>query len=113
METKLIELRGVSKAYDVAAGKFLALKNVDMKVGAGEFVAVVGKSGSGKSTLINMITGIDSPTSGEIPPPPPPPTPTPKSPLFPPHHYLGKPPSAFLKFSFPPPRSGGMNRPPP
>ncbi len=66
METKLIELRGVSKAYDVAAGKFLALKNVDMQVGAGEFVAVVGKSGSGKSTLINMITGIDSPTSGEI-----------------------------------------------
>ncbi len=66
METKLIELNGVSKAYDVAAGKFLALKNVDMQVGAGEFVAVVGKSGSGKSTLINMITGIDSPTSGEI-----------------------------------------------
>jgi len=66
VETKLIELRGVSKAYDVAAGKFLALKNVDMQVGAGEFVAVVGKSGSGKSTLINMITGIDSPTSGEI-----------------------------------------------
>jgi putative ABC transport system ATP-binding protein len=66
VETKLIELRGVSKAYDVAAGKFLALKNVDMQVGTGEFVAVVGKSGSGKSTLINMITGIDSPTSGEI-----------------------------------------------
>jgi len=63
---QLIELRGVSKAYDVAAGKFLALKNVDMQVGTGEFVAVVGKSGSGKSTLINMITGIDSPTSGEI-----------------------------------------------
>ena len=65
-ERRLIELRGVSKAYDVAARKFLALKNVDMQVGAGEFVAVVGKSGSGKSTLINMITGIDSPTSGEI-----------------------------------------------
>ena len=41
METKLIELNGVSKAYDVAAGKFLALKDVDMQVGAGEFVAVV------------------------------------------------------------------------
>jgi len=63
---QLIELRGVSKAYDVAAGKFLALKNVDMQVGTGEFVAVVGKSGSGKSTLINMITGIDSPSAGEI-----------------------------------------------
>jgi putative ABC transport system ATP-binding protein len=62
----LIELKKVSKAYDVAAGKFLALKEVDMQANAGEFVAVVGKSGSGKSTLINMITGIDTPTSGEV-----------------------------------------------
>jgi putative ABC transport system ATP-binding protein len=65
-EPRLIELRKVSKAYDVAAGKFLALKEVDMGADAGEFVAVVGKSGSGKSTLINMITGIDTPTSGEV-----------------------------------------------
>jgi putative ABC transport system ATP-binding protein len=66
VENRLIELRRVSKAYDVAAGKFLALKEVDMQADAGEFVAVVGKSGSGKSTLINMITGIDTPTSGEV-----------------------------------------------
>ncbi len=65
-ENRLIELRRVTKAYEVAGGKFLALKEVDMQVDAGEFVAVVGKSGSGKSTLINMITGIDNPTSGEV-----------------------------------------------
>ena len=65
-ERPLIELRKVSKAYNVAAGKFLALKKVYMQADAGEFVAVVGKSGSGKSTLINMITGIDKPTSGEV-----------------------------------------------
>ncbi len=64
--SRLIELRGVTKAYDVAAGKFMALKGIDMEVDEGEFVAVVGKSGSGKSTLINMITGIDNPTSGEV-----------------------------------------------
>ena len=66
LESRLIELRGVTKAYNVAAGKFMALKGVDMTVDEGEFVAVVGKSGSGKSTLINMITGIDNPTSGEV-----------------------------------------------
>lgn len=65
-ERPLIELKKVSKAYDVAAGKFLALKELNMQADAGEFVAVVGKSGSGKSTLINMITGIDTPTSGEV-----------------------------------------------
>ncbi len=65
-ESRLIELNDVTKAYDVAAGKFLALKGIDMQVDEGEFVAVVGKSGSGKSTLINMITGIDSPSSGEV-----------------------------------------------
>lgn len=63
---RLVELHEVSKTYDVAAGKFMALKNVNMQAEAGEFVAVVGKSGSGKSTLINMITGIDTPTSGEV-----------------------------------------------
>ncbi len=66
MEKRLIELRRVNKAYQVAGGSFLALKDVDMQADVGEFVAVVGKSGSGKSTLINMITGIDTPTSGEV-----------------------------------------------
>jgi len=62
----LIELRGVVKTFSSAAGKFTALKGVDLQVRAGEFVTIVGKSGCGKSTLINMITGIDRPTSGEV-----------------------------------------------
>ncbi len=62
----LIELRQVVKNYETAAGMFTALKGIDLKVNKGEFVAVVGKSGSGKSTLINMMTGIDRPTNGEI-----------------------------------------------
>jgi putative ABC transport system ATP-binding protein len=62
----MIDLRGVVKVYETAAGPFTALKGVDLSVQAGEFVAVVGKSGSGKSTLINMFTGIDHPTDGEV-----------------------------------------------
>jgi putative ABC transport system ATP-binding protein len=63
---QLIELRKLVKTYETAAGPFTALKDVDLHVDRGEFVAVVGKSGSGKSTLINMVTGIDRPSSGEV-----------------------------------------------
>ncbi len=62
----LIDLRGVTKTYQTAAGPFVALKNVDLQIEEGKFVAVVGKSGSGKSTLLNMLTGIDRTTSGEV-----------------------------------------------
>ena len=62
----LIRLNNVVKAYKTQAGDFLALKNVNLSIGSGEFVGVIGKSGSGKSTLINMITGIDRPSKGEI-----------------------------------------------
>jgi ABC-type lipoprotein export system ATPase subunit len=62
----LIELRDVLKVYESAAGQFIALKSVDLEIGRGEFVAIIGKSGSGKSTLLNMITGIDRPTSGAV-----------------------------------------------
>ena len=62
----LIRLEDVRKAYKTPAGDFLALKGIDLHVQEGEFLAVVGKSGAGKSTLVNMITGIDRPTSGAI-----------------------------------------------
>src|SRR6266496_4591541 len=62
----LIDMRQIVKTYQSAAGSFTALKSVDLQIDRGEFVAIIGKSGSGKSTLINMITGIDRPTTGEV-----------------------------------------------
>ena len=62
----IVQLRSVVKTYPTPAGPYTALKGVDLEILAGEFAAVIGKSGSGKSTLINMITGIDRPTSGEV-----------------------------------------------
>src|SRR5688500_10490070 len=61
-----VEVRNLSKGYQTAAGDFTALRGLTMQARAGEFVAVIGKSGSGKSTFINMLTGVDRPTSGEI-----------------------------------------------
>jgi ABC-type lipoprotein export system ATPase subunit len=62
----LIQMRDVIKAYETEAGEFLALKGIKLAIGDGEFVGVIGKSGSGKSTLVNMISGIDRPTKGEV-----------------------------------------------
>lgn len=62
----LIYLSNVKKAYETEAGDFLALKHVDLTVEEGEFVGVIGKSGSGKSTLINIISGIDRASGGDV-----------------------------------------------
>ena len=64
--TPMIDLRALTKVYQTPVGPFPALRGIDLQVASGEFIAVVGKSGSGKSTLINMFTGIDHPTDGEI-----------------------------------------------
>jgi branched-chain amino acid transport system ATP-binding protein len=58
----LLETRNVSKSY----GVFSALENVSMAVGDGELVSVVGPNGAGKTTLVNLLTGLLSPTSGEV-----------------------------------------------
>ncbi len=62
----LIDLQGVFKSYETGAGDVPVLKDINLKVREGEFVSVVGPSGSGKSTMLNMITGIDRPTDGEV-----------------------------------------------
>src|SRR5512132_3792245 len=62
----LIDLRGVIKTYKNLAGSVTALQGIDLQVFPGEFLVVTGKSGSGKTTLVNMITGLDRSTSGEI-----------------------------------------------
>jgi len=62
----LVELLDVVKVYSTAAGEFTALNEINLQVGKGEFVGIIGKSGAGKSTLLNMITGVDHLTSGEV-----------------------------------------------
>lgn len=62
----LIELRSVVKVYESLAGSVIALSGIDLQVFQGEFLVVTGKSGSGKTTLVNMLTGLDRSTSGEI-----------------------------------------------
>ena len=66
MNDNLVRLENVEKVFRTRAGPFTALRGVDLQIQAGEFVAIVGPSGSGKSTLINMMTGIDRPSSGEV-----------------------------------------------
>jgi lipoprotein-releasing system ATP-binding protein len=60
-----IALRGLRKVYGTEAPT-VALHGVDLEIGEGEYVAVIGRSGSGKSTLLNIIGTLDRPTSGEM-----------------------------------------------
>ena len=62
----LIRLEQVVKVYPGQSGVLQALKGIDMEMDQGEFVAITGRSGSGKTTLVNMLTGLDHLTSGEV-----------------------------------------------
>ncbi len=64
--SNFIQFNQVSKWFESAAGRFDALKDINLTIGQGEYVAIVGKSGSGKSTLLNMLTGIDHPSRGNV-----------------------------------------------
>jgi putative ABC transport system ATP-binding protein len=65
-KTPVGRLTNVVKAYPMGHREYVALRGVDLTLHAGEFTAIVGPSGSGKSTILNMITGIDRPTNGEV-----------------------------------------------
>ena len=64
MNEPLISLRGVTKQFGEGEAAFQALKGVDLDIGRGDFVAVMGPSGSGKSTTMNILGCLDVPTSG-------------------------------------------------
>lgn len=63
---KIIELRGVSKAFEENGTKVEILKDLNLEVREGEMVAIVGPSGSGKSTILSLIAGLDTPDAGDI-----------------------------------------------
>ena len=65
MET-LVRVRGVHKTFSRGGEKIDVLQGLDLEVGKGEFLALMGPSGSGKSTLLNLIGGLDRPSSGAI-----------------------------------------------
>ncbi len=65
-QANIVDIKDVVKIFPVGGGNVTILKGISFAVKPGEFVSIVGPSGNGKSTLLNMITGIDRPTSGEI-----------------------------------------------
>jgi nitrate/nitrite transport system ATP-binding protein len=63
---KYIEIQGVEQTFRTAKGSFPALRDIDLTIAKGEFVALIGHSGCGKSTLLNLIAGLTSPTNGTL-----------------------------------------------
>ena len=64
--TALVSLRNVTKSYLRGKQKVEVLHGVDLDIAPGEFLALMGPSGSGKTTMLNLIAGLDQPTSGEV-----------------------------------------------
>ena len=64
MSTKFIEIHGVEQTFKTAKGLFPHLRDINLTIAKGEFVALIGHSGCGKSTLLNLIAGLTTPTNG-------------------------------------------------
>lgn len=63
---EILKVKNLTKSYGKGEAKVDALKNINLSINKGEFVAIVGPSGSGKSTLLHLIGGVDKPTSGKV-----------------------------------------------
>ncbi|MBI5959891.1 MAG: ABC transporter ATP-binding protein [Chloroflexi bacterium] len=66
MTEAFIQINNLVKTFDTPAGPLNVLRGINLEIHKGDFVALVGPSGSGKTTFLNMLTAIDSPTSGEV-----------------------------------------------
>ncbi len=66
LSSKYIEIQGVEQSFKTKKGPFCALKDIDLTVAKGEFVALIGHSGCGKSTLLNLLAGLTTPTEGTL-----------------------------------------------
>jgi nitrate/nitrite transport system ATP-binding protein len=66
LTTKYLQIQGVAQTFKTAKGDFPALREIDLTVAKGEFVALIGHSGCGKSTLLNLIAGLTRPTEGTL-----------------------------------------------
>jgi len=66
MSKKIVQIENVGQVFETKKGKFCALRDVDLSIGQGEFVTLIGHSGCGKSTLLNLIAGLTLPTSGVL-----------------------------------------------
>ena len=63
---KFVEIEGVGMQFDTPKGVFTALRDIDLTIGKGEFVTLIGHSGCGKSTLLNLIAGLTLPSEGHL-----------------------------------------------
>ena len=66
LSTKFIEIQGVEQTFKTKKGPFIALRDINLTIAKGEFVALIGHSGCGKSTLLNLIAGLTTPTNGAL-----------------------------------------------